>query len=72
MIEANYFSQPVCKYTTSLKNSICYIFCQCYSRIVKKNFLQLVETTGEILQTTIHSYLKILHRKNVWLVSNES
>ena len=34
-------------------------------------FLLLTETTGEILQTTLHSYLKIAHRKNVSLVSNE-
>ena len=38
----------------------------------KKVFLLLAVTTGEILPTTLHSYLKIVHRKNISLVSNES
>ena len=33
----------------------------------KKSFLLLAETTGAILQTTLRSYLRILHRKNVSL-----
>ena len=37
----------------------------------KKMFLLLTDTTGEILQTTLRSYLKIVQRKNVFLVSNE-
>ena len=48
------------------------MFCTRYLRIVKKTFLFLIETTGEILQTTLRSYLKIVHRKNVSMVSNES
>ena len=36
-----------------------------------KTFLLLTETTGEILQTNLRSYLKIVQRKNVLLVSNE-
>jgi len=47
------------------------MLCPCYLRIVK-SFLLLAEKTGELLQTTLRSYLKILHRKNVSLVSNES
>ena len=38
----------------------------------KKLFLLVAETTGEILLTTLRSYLKIVHRKNISLVSNES
>jgi len=38
----------------------------------KKNFLLLTETTGEILQTTLRSHLKIVHCNNVSLVSNET
>ena len=34
--------------------------------------LLLAETTGEILLSTLRSYLKIVHRKNVSLVLNES
>ena len=37
-----------------------------------KMFLLLTETTGEILQTTLYSPLRIVHRKIVLLVSNES
>ena len=47
------------------------VFVSCYFRIVK-NFLQLTETTGDILQTTLRSYLKIVHRKSVSLISHES
>ena len=46
------------------------MFCLSYLRIVKK-FLLLAETTGEMLQTTWRSYLSIVHRKNVSLVSDE-
>ena len=35
-------------------------------------FLLLAETTGKILQTTLRSSLKIVHRNNVPLLSNES
>ena len=31
----------------------------CYFKIVKKTFLLLSETTDEILQTTLRSYLKL-------------
>ena len=35
------------------------MFCPCYIRIVKKKFLLLTETTGEKLQTTLHSFKKL-------------
>ena len=34
--------------------------------------VQFLNKTGEILQTTLRSYLKAVHRKNVSLVSSES
>ena len=37
-----------------------------------KAFLLLAETTSEILWTTFHSYLKIVLRKNVLFVLNET
>ena len=40
-----------------------------YFRIVKKTFLLLADT---IFQTTLRSYLRIVQRKNVSLVSNIS
>jgi len=40
------------------------MFCPCYLRIVKKNFVLLTVTIGEILPT-LRFYLKIVHRKNV-------
>ena len=44
------------------------MFSQCYLRIVKKTFLLLTEPTGEILQTTLPSYFKTVHCKNVSFV----
>ena len=38
----------------------------------KKTFLLLAETTSKISQTTLRSYLRIVHRKNVSMVSDES
>ena len=47
------------------------MFCPYYLRIVKKTFLLLTETTGEILQMTSRSYLKCFTDKDVLLVLNE-
>ena len=61
----HYFSQLVCRI----------VFVTCLSimfKICNNTFFLLTETTGEILQKTLHPYLKIVHRKNVSLVSNKS
>ena len=47
------------------------MFCQCYFKIVKNVYSAeavTTQTTGEILQTNLRSYLRTLHHKNVSLV----
>ena len=47
----------------------------CFVQAILKLYMTfhlLAETTGEILQTTLRSYLKVVHRKDFSLASNES
>ena len=49
-----------------------YVLSMLYKNCKKKSFVLLTEPTGDILQTTLRYYLKIVHRKNVSLILNES
>ena len=66
MIEVHYFSQTVCIHATGLLHVLSMLFKNCK----KKTFLLLAETM--IIQTTLRSYLKVVNRKIVSMVSNES
>ena len=63
---SNFGFDFMCKYE---KNKI---FWPCYLRVAKKSFFLQAETTGEIFQTTLRYYLRIVYHKNVLMVSNES